>query len=153
MNNNIKFLLILFVFFISISGCQEKSKLLKGLEEKCRNKSESVILMRNLVNFKWDKIGIFQVGVDRRKIDLFLGYKYKGETDLTRIVIFVYQGKIVYEDREFYNPEQPSRVFFNMEQSSIELNPNNALFRVIREKILKSNCYELLLIKSEDPAK
>lgn len=91
---------------------------------------------------------VFKEGAGRAEINRALGFEYKGKTDLTRILIFLLNEKIVYREEEAYIPDRPSKLFFNFNYPEVhyyrEFTPKNAIFKATKEKIDGIYYYELV---------
>ncbi|WP_127579444.1 hypothetical protein [Paenibacillus koleovorans] len=121
------FMLLSLVFFIA--GCTTsadvREKVINDINSKCVN-SACQITLKDIIDFKWDKIIIFQVGSSSAEISKTAGVEYKGKTDLMSGMLFLLDNKIVHEEKVPYDPEQPSKLQFTIEKAPKD--PNCIMF-------------------------
>lgn len=104
------------------------------------NPDNCKIKVEDITNFKWDKMVIFEVGSSNIEISKVLGIKYKDSTDLMSGIVFVYKNKIIYSERQPYNPERPNKLQYLVKYHLGEpnyklLTPDNAVLQGNRENI------------------
>lgn len=103
-------LLIALLIIIFPNKSNLSDKIIKYIDNKGDKNNVSIIKLNEITGFKWDKMLIYQVGSSRKAISKALGVEYKDSVDLMSGIIFVYNNKIVYEERIPYNPERPGKL-------------------------------------------
>ncbi|MFC3800911.1 hypothetical protein [Cohnella sp. GCM10012308] len=135
-----------------IAGCSAPISLadsiMKGIDLRCGELSSCSISMRDITDFKWDKVVVFQVGSSNPEVSHALGFEYHGSTDLMSGIIFVSDNKIVAEQQIAYYPEKPSKLQVNLEQDPNDPNcasfsSENANFKAGKVVIDGKTYYEL----------
>ncbi len=74
------------------------------------SKKESVLDFNKL--FDYDKIYIFEEGVTNEEVSKAIGFQYKGDKDISRLILFIKGKKIIYEQNLVFNDSEPYKVFF-----------------------------------------
>jgi len=98
---NIFVCLFLFAFML-LTGCSISGELLQNniksyLDDHDNNQEVSVNLS-DFTNFEWDTVLVFQHPVSAQDIENAIGVKYEKSLDLTSGMIFVLDGKIIYDE-------------------------------------------------------
>jgi len=65
-----------------------RDDIIKTIDDKCVNNNTCQIRMKDITNFKWDKVVIFQVGSSSEEVSKALGFEYNKSTDLISGIIF-----------------------------------------------------------------
>jgi hypothetical protein len=151
-----KILLIILAVILLLTGCGKiekheiRDKIIRNIELKSKNTDECIISIKEITDFKWDKLVMFNEGASRQEINSVLGFRYEGETDLTVLTIFLFKGKIVYQENEAYDPEKPSKLFVQYPDSQIhhmEFSFDKAVFKGTKEQIDGEYYYKIAPIK------
>lgn len=107
--------LLVFVIIL-IMNCQscnliQDDKLDNYVENVYSNcKDKCVLNFNNL--FEYDKLYIFGEGVSNEDVSKIIGFKYNGDKDISRLILFVKNKTIVYEQNLIFNDSEPYKVFF-----------------------------------------
>lgn len=109
-----KKILILVVTIMLLAGCQRgniniRDRIINTINTKS-NSNTCDFSMKDITNFKWDRMVIFEVGSSNVEVSRALGIDYKDSTDLMSGIVFIYNNKIVYQERIPSNPEKPSKL-------------------------------------------
>jgi len=106
----------------STSGPVERS-IVRLTREQCRNQTPCQIRIEQATAFSWDKMYAFKYTATSKDRDAALGVKDEGYRELERQLVFLKDGKIVYQESEPTNVEHLVRneVVFDM--------PDDAFFR------------------------
>jgi len=130
-------------------GCQPKDTILtknivKSIDNECGENGTCQIQMKDVTNFKWDKMVVFGLGSSNAEISKALGVEYDGPTDCVSGVVFVYNHKIVDEEIVPYYPEHPNKLQYfvgesgtHEDPSCLSFTPENAIFQARKEKLEK----------------
>lgn len=148
-------ILIIFLFLL-LFGCQAKEtyltqNIIKSIDNGCGKNNTCQIRMKDITDFKWDKMVVFQVGSSDVEVSKALGVEYKNSTDLISGLVFAYQGKIVHEERVPYDPEKPSKLNYIVKKqfekpNSASFTPQNAIFRGTKETIDGVSYYSIIAL-------
>lgn len=156
-------LFILLIIFLLLIGCQAKNtnmseKIIKTIDNKCDQGDTFMISMKDITDFEWDKMVIFEVGSSNFEVSKALGIEYKESTDLMSGMVFVCNNKIVHEERVPYNPDRPEKLRYIVEHKPKEPNctsftPNDAVLKGSREKIDGVFYYKIIAVREEGEAR
>jgi hypothetical protein len=118
----LKIKLIFLMIIILLCGCKNdkalNEEIMKTIDKKCKQSNSCKIDMKEITDFKWDKMLIFDLGSNRNEISEALGVEYTESADLMYGMVFVFENKIVYDERLGYNPEKPEKIFYNLGDNS-----------------------------------
>ncbi|OPX43988.1 hypothetical protein CLHUN_20130 [Ruminiclostridium hungatei] len=145
--------IFLIILILVLVGCQTKESymtenLIKAIDNECGEKNSCQIQMKDVTNFKWDKVVIFQVGSSNKEISKALDAEYKGATDLISGMVFVYNNQIADEELVPYDPENPNKLQYFIEKKSGEPNclsfsADDAVFEGSKDKIDGTYYYKI----------
>lgn len=110
------------------------NKIIEFIDNNADKNNTCTLLMTEVTDFKWDKMLMYQIGSTNQKISEALGINYNKSVDMYSGIIFVYEGKIVYEETKLYNPDKIDELTFYVGQifNSPEYKvytPNDAYFK------------------------
>lgn len=143
-------ILILILVYRSLRNDYKLSdKIVKVIESNTDNSNVSLIRVKDITDFEWDKMVIFDLGTSNAEISEALGFKYKDTIDLMSGMIFVLKNKIVYQERIPYNPERQSKLNIIVNQdpkntSCRTLLPEYAILEGLKEEIDGKFYYEII---------
>lgn len=158
-----KLLTILLVLVLIIVGCKGRNvnvsdKIIETIDNNCQQSSSCKVSMKEITDFKWDKMVIFEVGSSNSEISKALGIKYDDSTDLTSGMVFVYKNRVVYKEDLPYNPERPNKLWFKINNKPGEpnywiLTPNNAILQGSKTETEGVYYYEIKPEKTDNSLK
>ena len=123
-----------------------KPKIAARINNQC-SQAECVINLKDVTEFKWQKMYLFKTGTSLENIDRALGFHYLYFEDIADRIIFVLDKKVVYHEDEFTNPESKPRGGVIFQISDIvpyyTTDSSNAYFNVKRESVNGNKYYEL----------
>jgi hypothetical protein len=132
------------LLFLSIilTSCKDNSIAAK-IYEKCGEQDKCVRQVKDVTNFKWDKVYIFRVGTSLEDIEKGLGFPYKQWQDVADRIIFVGNGKVVYHEEYYPYPEyiEKGRTFFELSKTPYVGEYNTATFSVRKEENVNGEWY------------
>jgi hypothetical protein len=149
-------IITLVILMLIVAGCQKESSLsdqiIQTIDRKSNGNGVSDISLREITDFKWDKVVIFQVGSSDEEISNALGVKYEGPTDLMTGLIFVFDHKIVHEELIPYQTEQPANLQIFIEKKAKDPNClaftlENAVLKGSKEELDGVTYYSIIVIK------
>ena len=132
-------IIILTIVLISIvlSNLHKEPRLsdeiVKAIEYKTGDRSSCTINISEITKFKWDKMAFYTVGSSNIEVSNALGVWYNESTDSMTGLVFVFHGKIVYQEQIPYYPEQPAKLWLWLpvdlgSPNCIVVFPYNAVF-------------------------
>lgn len=135
----LKIMMLLLLINLVINGCQStktslSEKIINEIDGNCKINGTCVITMKEITDFKWDKMVVFGVGTSAVEVSQALGLEYTGSTDLMSGMIFVLNNKVVHEELEPYYPEQPSQLQYAVTKKQLE--PNCVSYTVDEANLL-----------------
>lgn len=93
------------------------------------------MLLKDVTDFKWDKVYVFSVGASLEEIDQALGFHYSQWEDIGERIIFVEKGEVVYHEDYFPYPEMENgTVHFELGNPPYIGRYNKAFFSVERKE-------------------
>lgn len=92
-------------------------------------KGKCILNFNNL--FEYDILYIFGEGVSNEDVSKIIGFKYNGDKDISRLILFVKNKTIVYEQNLIFNDSEPYKVFF---VTNKEYFTNNVKFSLKKEE-------------------
>lgn len=127
---------------ISFSSCKDKSIAAK-LYSNCEGQNKCIRHVKDVTNFKWDKVYIFSIGASLEDIEKTLGVPYKQWQDVGDRIIFVENGKVVYHEEYFSYPEhiEKGRTFFELSKAPFVGQYSTATFSVTKQINDKEELY------------
>jgi|GEM_PF-2335207 len=115
------FIIVMLSLTLFMVGCQDfaapsklGAKIIQEIDENCQNAATCTISMKEITDFKWDKLVFFRLGSSRVDVSQALGFEYKGTTDLMSGMIFVLNNEIIHEERSPYYPDHPTKLQYAM---------------------------------------
>ncbi|MDF2588022.1 MAG: hypothetical protein K0S41_1863 [Anaerocolumna sp.] len=128
------------------------TKIMQYIDNNYDKNDTCRIVMRDITDFKWDKMLIYQVGSSNAEISDLLQVDFKDSLDLVSGIIFVYNNKIVYKEQMLYNPERRDKLFLNIGSMYGQpeygvFTPDDGIFEGSREKLYGSVYYTITPIK------
>lgn len=144
-----------FLFLIIILfGCQSniQRKIINFIEKRCDNQDSCQITMKDITNFRWEKMYVFEPSVRLDQINKVLGFKYEYFEDIARRIIFTVGDKVVYheDDCPFSEEKSYKKIFFSFYNDSVHyeiFTLESAVFRVKKKFEKNSIYYELIQVK------
>ncbi|MNM56775.1 hypothetical protein D3C81_679540 [compost metagenome] len=134
----------LVLLILIVAGCQKERSLsdqiIQTIDRKSNENGTCDISLKEITDFKWDKVVIFQVGSSDEEISSALGIKYEGPTDLISGLVFVLDHKIVHEELIPYQTEHPTNLQIFIEKKATD--PNCVAF-TLENAVLKGSKEEL----------
>lgn len=107
----ISVVLLVILFFVVLSNKNHLSdRIIKFIDNNYDENNICILRMKEITDFKWDKMLIYQVGSSETAISEALGVEYKDSVDLMSGIVFVYENKIIYKQSIPYNPDHPSEL-------------------------------------------
>ncbi|MFW6281929.1 MAG: hypothetical protein ACOC1O_03950 [bacterium] len=134
-------IIVLIILTVTVISCSNKSlteKIITIINTKCKNQNNCLISINEITDFKWDKMFVFKPGATLQEINEALGIKYKGKPDIKHIIVFMNNDNIVYLEEKIYNPEKPSKVFFNfndLEENYMIFKKDDAFLKVVTKNV------------------
>ena len=104
----------IFVFIITIfSACNllTKDKVESYVESSYSKCNEKCQVDFNSI-FDYDKLYIFGVGVTNEEVSKTIGFQYKGDKDISRLILFVKNNNIIYEQNLIFDDSKPYKLMF-----------------------------------------
>ncbi|QHT70418.1 hypothetical protein GXP67_29070 [Rhodocytophaga rosea] len=135
----------LLVLFIFLTSCMDES-IAEKLYSKCKEKDKCIQQVKQVTNFKWEKVYIFSVQANLEYIEKILGVPYKQWKDVGDRIIFVDKGKVVYHEEYFPYPEQIENgsTFFEINKDTYVGQYNTAVFSVEKQENDKREWYYVI---------
>lgn len=103
----ILYIILLFTFLINYAcNSLENEKVDNFVESsysKCKGKSKCIIDFKEL--FDYDKLYVFGVGITNEEVSKTIGFEYKGDKDISRLILFVKNNQIKYEQNIVFDPD------------------------------------------------
>jgi hypothetical protein len=141
------------IFYLSIIillGCQNniQKKIVHKITRQCKDAHTCILKIRDVTDFEWDRMYIFNESVRLEEVNKILGFKYDYFEDIARRIIFTKGNKVVNHEDDFpYPKEKPNgKVFFKFGNDSLKyaiFSPDKAIFKVQKNEIECSIFYNL----------
>jgi len=148
------FVILLFSLYRSnLNNNKLSNKIIEYIDNNAENNTENntcILSMRDITEFTWDKMLIYQVGSSNIEISEILGVGFEDSIDLSSGMIFIYEDKIVYKESMLYNPDQLSNRLFYVDHGQpqyMEFTPNDAIFDGNRKET-DDNSYYYIIVPS-----
>lgn len=112
MKNNILIFVIILLMNCQACNIMRSDKVddyVENVYSNCKNKC--VLDFNNL--FEYDKLYIFGVGASNEDVSKVIGFKYNGDKDISRLILFVKNKTIVYEQNLVFNDSEPYKILFD----------------------------------------
>lgn len=136
-------IILVILSLLLLVGCQAKDTILtknivKAIDNEGGENGTCQIRMKDVTNFKWDKMVMYGLSSSNEEVSKALGVAYDVPTDLVSGLVFAYNHKIVGEEIVPYYPEYPNRLqYWTRGESTsfcLSFTPDNAIFEGSREK-------------------
>ena len=102
------FLILFSASFGLLCGCFNRrgleGKIITEIHSRCKNGSICSLRMSELTNFEWDKMYAFR-SASNLDVDQATGTKLHPYADLENLLVFTYQGKVVFQETEPFDVE------------------------------------------------
>ena len=137
---NKQILIVVFIFIplmCALSSCKSNmyDKIDSYVKKNCENKDTCILFLKDITDFEWEQFYFIPIGEDVSKI---LGINYPFDTDISEVIVFLRDGKIVYHEENFYHPEKPSKYNFSKNDYLLNeylvLTPAEAVFHITKWK-------------------
>lgn len=143
-------LILLVIIFKKYISNEDKlsNKIMWYIDNNCYNSNTCILSMKEITDFEWDKMLMYQVGSSNTEISDLLGVEFKDSIDLSSGIIFIVNNKIVYEEHIFYHPEKPYKLLLYVGRMYGQpkygvYTPNNAVFDGSRTEINGNFYYKI----------
>ncbi|MFH6946406.1 hypothetical protein [Flavobacterium sp. FlaQc-50] len=127
-----RFLIFIVILIICFQSCDilRDDKLDNYVENVYSNcKDKCVVNFNNI--FDYDKLYLFDEGVSNEEVSETIGFKYNGDKDISRLILFVKNKTIVYEQNLVFNDSESYKVFFVTNKEYFE---NNVEFSLEKDE-------------------
>lgn len=123
------------ILSIIATSCKDNSIAAKIYNE-CGKQDTCIRLVKDVTNFKWDKVFIFSVGTGLEEIEKVIGVPYREWQDVGDRIIFIDIEKVVYHEEYFPYPEQfeNGTTFFELNETPYIGQYQTATFSVTKRK-------------------
>lgn len=121
--------------------------IMEYVDNNADKNNNSILSMKNITDFKWDKMLIFMEGSTNSEISEILGVEFNDCIDLSWGMIFMYKNKIIYKESIFRDPDHSEHklLYLNCGQPKfIEYTPDDCIFEV-NKKIISDNYYYYII--------
>jgi hypothetical protein len=126
------------------------------VEENCKDKDTCYLSLKYIIDFEWDKFHFIYASKNPSEV---LGFEYPFNADISNVIIFLKDGKIVHHEEHIDDPEKDSKLSFCKAKDNcsyfagkdyLTFVPENANFYAERwwSKKTKKYCYHFYLIAS-----
>ncbi len=150
-----KIISLITIVLLLVSCNREKGKmelLLTKEIEDCKSLNCEIEL-KEITDFEWEKVYIFQMPVPKEYVNRTIGIDYIDYTEFTRPIIFTNKGKIVYSENNQASIESliPEQVIVGglMDTTKVWIfNVNQAIFKARVKENNHTKYYELTPIEN-----
>ncbi len=131
---------LLFVILLSIS-CKESQeyksleierKFGNNIERNCRQNKDCVVAIKDVTDFSWDKLYVFDYGIDKYEIDKIVGINVNASDNNTRKLIFIKDNELVYLEQNLSIVDKAAEgeiIFLEMDRKNFAEYNFNAQFK------------------------
>ena len=120
-----------------IFSCGDIESIVSTEWKKCKDKDNCIIDFAHLMSFEWDTMCFYSMGCSYDAIIEDLGFNLKEDPDLSDLVIFLNNGKGVYQEMYFHQPsEPPEGIVFTSDSIKFRVSKREAKFKI--EKVEKA---------------
>jgi len=154
-------LILSFLLFATFVGCQSNvgklgKSLIKVIENNYSTGNKNNIIIKDITDFVWDKMVIYEYGSPKAEISALLGIEFDGDIDETSGIIFVNETKIVYMEKIYnYRPDERPKKFtyilantYNSPGHPRLFTPDDAIFIGNRFESGGAFCYYIIPLDS-----
>ena len=134
---------ILTLVFLCIAGMWSVSisrkhmvrrNIIQRIEELTEGEGTCVFKLSDVTDFKWDQVVYFEYPVSAAEISRSAGINYKRSTDLLEGYIFIYRGRVVWEDVVGIAPGSADKAYLGFKGSQLTvLSEKDAFFKGWKE--------------------
>lgn len=123
-----------FFFIVSCSTRNDLDSIVSNEWEKCKGSTNCIIDFAKLLSFRWDTMCFYSGACSLEDINIDLGFELREYTDTGDRVIFLDNGKVVYQKEWYTNPSESSvGTIFKTDLKKFKVSKSNAKFRIIKE--------------------
>ena len=131
-----------------LCGCSGRleQKIAQRVEDSCKPASASVIRIKDLTDFEWDKMYAFEYNAELYSIEQAIGTSYPDFVQFKRRMVFLKDGRVVYREDQATNIERvlDGQVVFDIpDGEDYRVYGPDTLFLATREKWDDGVYYEL----------
>ena len=102
--------------------------------KKCNGSSNCIVDFAFILNFDWDTMCFYSGACSLDEINKDLGFKLKEFTDIGDRIIFLKNGKVVYQKEWFPIPSKPPEgTIFKTDLKKFRVNKSDSKFILIKE--------------------
>jgi hypothetical protein len=124
-------------FFLALVGCERPGKvesgILREIRRSCLGANPCSIRMKDFTPFQWDRAFFFSDAASEQDRSNALGTREEGYTEFEDQLVFLKNGRIVYQESEPTNVEKQMKdgiAFAGPEDRNFSAFAVNAVFRV-----------------------
>jgi hypothetical protein len=126
------FILLQCFFVVS---CRNKKSIAERLYEKCEDKQPCRFPLKEVTDFKWEKVYVFPIGASLEEINQRLGFHYEQWKDVGERIIFVFNNRVVHHEDYFPYPEMKNGTTrFDLTNSPYVGQYNDAVFSIEKKE-------------------
>lgn len=128
-------MLSLVLLFSACSSRGDFDSIVENEFEKCSDQNANCVVdFSKIMRFEWDTMYYFSGVNSLGDINKTLGFNFKQFTDIGDRVIFLNNGKVVYQKEWFPNPnEKLQEVVFTTDLKTFKVDKSNAKFKIIKQ--------------------
>ena len=153
-------LLVVILFLVPFESCGIKTvdphsiegKLVTRINATCDESSNCTVRLRDVTDFAWDRVYVFNNGVRQSEIEKVIGAPFPPYEEFKRSMIFLNGGTVVYSEVEATDIERPinNQVVFDItKRGAYRSYSSESQFEVKRKQLQGDTYYyELKLIES-----
>ncbi len=125
-------LYLLFALIIILTGlfCFKayKQRRIEAYRESLKSIAQNEeFYLSEATDFEWERAVAFEFPVDKEVLDKVAGIEIKFDLDLINGIIFINNGKIVFQDINDGNPENPPHLIYELNSNHYNLYEKNTL--------------------------
>lgn len=123
------------LFFSACSNRNDFDSIIINEFNKCPKQSTNCIVdLSKIMNFEWDTMYYFSGANSLEDMNEILGFDYKQFSDIGDRVIFLKNGKIVYQKEWLFNLDKElQEVIFSTNFKNFKVERTNAKFKIIQQ--------------------
>lgn len=128
-----------------------EGKLVAKIKTTCGESSGCTIRLRDVTDFDWDRVCVFNYAVTKDQIEKIIGAPFPRYVEFRRSIIFLKGGKVVYSEADPTDIEGPlnDQVVFDIaERGNYRTYSSESRFELQRKSFSRGVYYELRLIQS-----
>jgi hypothetical protein len=133
MKNKMLFLGIL-ISLLSCSTKKDFDSVVADKYQKCENSNDCIIDFSTIMWFEWDTMCFYSGSNSLEDINKDLGFELKEFTDIGDRLIFLNNGKVVYQKEWFPEPSEPTEgSVFVTDLKKMKLSKSDTKFKIKKE--------------------